>query len=50
MFIVPRGVEHRPDAGDGDVHLLIIGPEISSTAEGGKPAWSHTGSASIDPC
>ena len=43
LFVVPRGVEHRPDAGDEDVLLLLIGPEVTSTAAGGKPAWSRAG-------
>jgi mannose-6-phosphate isomerase-like protein (cupin superfamily) len=40
MFIVPRGVEHRPRAAD-EVHFLLVGPEITSTAQGGKPDWSY---------
>jgi mannose-6-phosphate isomerase-like protein (cupin superfamily) len=44
MLIVPRGVEHRPRA-DGEVHLLLIGPEVTSNAAGGKPAWSNDGGA-----
>ncbi len=42
LFIVPRGVEHRPQA-DSEVHLLLVGPEITSTPEGGKPDWSSAG-------
>ena len=41
MFIVPRGVEHCPKA-DDEVHLLLVGPDITSTKEGGKPDWSYT--------
>ena len=26
LFVVPRGVEHRPVANDGEVHLLLIEP------------------------
>jgi mannose-6-phosphate isomerase-like protein (cupin superfamily) len=40
MLVVPRGVEHCPKA-DGVVHLLLVGPEITSNVAGGKPAWSH---------
>jgi mannose-6-phosphate isomerase-like protein (cupin superfamily) len=40
LFIVPRGVEHCPRA-DAAVHFLIVGPEITSNAAGGKPAWSY---------
>ncbi len=39
MFIVPRGVEHCPQA-DDEVHLLLVGPSVTSTPEGGKPDWS----------
>jgi mannose-6-phosphate isomerase-like protein (cupin superfamily) len=42
MLVVPRGVEHCPKA-DGVVHLLLLGPEITSTEAGGKPAWSYGG-------
>ena len=41
LFIVPHGVEHCPQA-DSEVHLLLVGPEITSTPEGGKPNWSAT--------
>lgn len=40
MFIAPRGVEHRPHA-DAEVRLLLIGPEVTSNAAGGKPDWSY---------
>ncbi len=39
MFVVPRGVEHCPKA-DEEVHLLVLGRSVTSTAEGGKPDWS----------
>jgi len=42
LFVVPRGVEHRPRA-EGDARFLIVGTEITSNAEGGKPAWSSGG-------
>ena len=41
MFVVPKGIEHSP-AADGDVEFLIVGLDITSTEQGGKPAWSHT--------
>jgi mannose-6-phosphate isomerase-like protein (cupin superfamily) len=44
LFVVPRGVEHRPRA-EGDARFLIVGTEITSNAEGGKPAWSRDGGA-----
>jgi mannose-6-phosphate isomerase-like protein (cupin superfamily) len=40
MLVVPRGVEHCPKA-DDVVHLLLVGPEITSNDAGGKPAWSY---------
>jgi hypothetical protein len=40
MFIAPRGLEHRPRA-EAEVHFLLVGPDIASTAEGGKPGWSY---------
>jgi mannose-6-phosphate isomerase-like protein (cupin superfamily) len=40
FLVVPRGVEHCPKA-DDVVHFLIVGPEITSNAAGGKPAWSY---------
>lgn len=36
MFIVPRGVEHCPKAQE-EVELLVVGLNITSTKEGGKP-------------
>jgi mannose-6-phosphate isomerase-like protein (cupin superfamily) len=42
MLVVPRGVEHCPRA-DDVVHLLLMGPEITSNEAGGKPAWSYGG-------
>ena len=40
LFIVPRGVEHKPVARDGDVHLLLFEP--SSTRNTGNVEHSHT--------
>lgn len=42
LFVIPRGVEHCPLAGE-EVHFLLIGPAVTSTTAGGKPAWSHPG-------
>jgi mannose-6-phosphate isomerase-like protein (cupin superfamily) len=44
LFIVPRGVEHRPRA-EGEARFLIVGTQITSNAGGGKPAWSQGGGA-----
>jgi mannose-6-phosphate isomerase-like protein (cupin superfamily) len=40
LLVVPRGVEHCPRA-EGEVHLLLVGPEITSNDAGGKPEWSY---------
>jgi mannose-6-phosphate isomerase-like protein (cupin superfamily) len=47
LFVVPRGVEHCPYAAN-EVHFMIIGPDVTSNAAGGKPTWSYTAAAS-DP-
>lgn len=39
LLVIPRGVEHCPKV-DGEARFLLIGPEVTSTAAGGKPAWS----------
>ncbi|MFG1922957.1 cupin domain-containing protein [Cryptosporangium sp. NPDC048952] len=39
LLVIPRGVEHCPRA-DGEARFLLVGPEITSTAAGGKPDWS----------
>ncbi|GAB3243332.1 cupin domain-containing protein [Kineococcus gypseus] len=44
LLVVPRGVEHRPRA-EGEARFLLVGPEVTSTAAGGKPAWSYAGGA-----
>jgi len=36
MFIVPKGVEHRPKS-EGEVRFLIVGLNVTSNAAGGKP-------------
>jgi mannose-6-phosphate isomerase-like protein (cupin superfamily) len=41
LLVIPRGVEHRPVA-EKEASFLLIGPEITSNAAGGKPAWSYT--------
>lgn len=40
LFVIPRGVEHRPLA-EEEAHFLLVGPEVTSTAAGGKPQWSY---------
>ncbi len=42
LFVIPRGVEHCPLAAE-EVHFIVVGPEVTSNAAGGKPAWSHAG-------
>jgi mannose-6-phosphate isomerase-like protein (cupin superfamily) len=39
LFVVARGVEHRPRA-DDEVRFLIIGRSVTSNEAGGKPDWS----------
>ncbi|MDR7276902.1 cupin domain-containing protein [Catenuloplanes atrovinosus] len=41
LLVIPRGVEHCPVA-EEEVLLLLVGPDVTSTPEGGKPAWSAT--------
>jgi len=36
IFVVPKGVEHRPVAKE-EAKFLVVGLNITSTAEGGKP-------------
>ena len=40
LFVIPRGVEHRPVAAE-EAHFLLIGPDVTSNAAGGKPTWSY---------
>lgn len=42
LFVIPRGVEHCPLATE-EVRFLLVGPEVTSTAAGGKPTWSRDG-------
>jgi len=44
LFVVPRGVEHCPRATE-EARFLLVGPAVTSTAVGGKPAWSADGGA-----
>jgi len=37
MYVVPRGVEHRPRA-EEEAGFLIVGSTVTSNAAGGKPA------------
>jgi quercetin dioxygenase-like cupin family protein len=41
LFVIPRGTEHRPVA-EEEARFLLVGPAVTSTAAGGKPAWSFT--------
>ncbi len=40
LFVIPRGVEHCPVA-EEEVRFLLIGPDVTSNAAGGKPEWSY---------
>ena len=42
LFVIPRGTEHCPLATE-EARFLLVGPEVTSTAAGGKPAWSAGG-------
>jgi len=42
LFVIPRGVEHCPLAAE-EARFLLVGPEVTSTAAGGKPQWSVDG-------
>ncbi|WP_285596897.1 cupin domain-containing protein [Kineosporia sp. NBRC 101731] len=42
LFVIPRGVEHCPLARE-EARFLLVGPDVTSTAAGGKPEWSHEG-------
>ena len=44
LYVVPRGIEHCPVA-EQEARFLLVGPEITSTAAGGKPEWSRDGGA-----
>lgn len=41
LFAVPRGVEHCPHA-TVETQFLLVGPDVTSNAAGGKPDWSYT--------
>lgn len=41
LLVIPRGVEHCPRT-DGEARFLLIGPEVTSTPEGGKPTLPAT--------
>lgn len=40
LLVIPRGVEHCPKV-DGEARFLLVGPEVTSNAAGGRPAWSY---------
>ena len=42
LFAVPRGVEHCPHAAE-ETRFLLVGPDVTSNAAGGKPDWSYQG-------
>jgi mannose-6-phosphate isomerase-like protein (cupin superfamily) len=41
LFVIPRGTEHCPIAAE-EARFLLVGPEVTSNAAGGKPDWSYT--------
>ncbi len=48
LFVIPRGVEHCPLA-EEEARFLLVGPDVTSTTAGGKPAWSHAGGRPPQP-
>lgn len=40
LLVIPRGVEHCPKV-EGEARFLLVGPEVTSNAAGGKPEWSY---------
>ena len=42
LFVIPRGTEHCPVAHE-EARFLLVGPDVTSTAAGGKPGWSRDG-------
>jgi quercetin dioxygenase-like cupin family protein len=40
LFVIPRGIEHCPVA-DEEARFLLVGPDVTSNAAGGKPEWSY---------
>ena len=40
LFVIPRGTEHCPVARE-EARFLLVGPEVTSNAAGGKPGWSY---------
>lgn len=44
MLVVPKGTEHRTGAAEA-AKFVILGIDVTSTPDGGKPAWSETSDA-----
>jgi quercetin dioxygenase-like cupin family protein len=40
LFVVPRGVEHRAKS-EEEAAFIIVGINITSHKQGGKPDWSY---------
>jgi quercetin dioxygenase-like cupin family protein len=41
MFVIPKGVEHCAKA-EAEAAFVIVGLNITSNKQGGKPDWSYT--------
>jgi len=41
LFVIPKGVEHRAKA-DEEAAFVIVGLNVTSNKQGGKPDWSYT--------
>ncbi|MCG8348874.1 MAG: hypothetical protein MI924_13970, partial [Chloroflexales bacterium] len=40
MFVIPKGVEHCPKVEEA-VEFVILGINVTSNRESGKPEWSY---------
>jgi quercetin dioxygenase-like cupin family protein len=48
MFVIPKGVEHCAKA-EEEAAFVIVGLNITSNKQGGKPDWSYTDKSVQDP-
>jgi quercetin dioxygenase-like cupin family protein len=48
MFVIPKGVEHCAKA-EEEAAFVIVGLNITSNKQGGKPDWSYTDKNAQEP-
>jgi quercetin dioxygenase-like cupin family protein len=48
MFVIPKGVEHCAKA-EEEATFVIVGLNITSNKQGGKPDWSYTDTSLQEP-